>query len=112
MLPLSASGARKVEMALVDLDACRSESQVEEQQISNCRERAATDAATIEQQGDSIGKLNQALAAKDRILARQETLYKAELQAARGTFWGRLARTSKHVAIGVMVGVAIGVAVR
>jgi hypothetical protein len=112
VLPLSASGARKVETALVELDACRSERQVEEQQIGNCRERAATDAATIQRQGDSIGKLNQALAAKDQILARQETAYKAELRAARGTFWGRLARTSKHVAIGVAVGVAIGLVVR
>jgi len=112
VLPLSASGARKVETALVELEGCRARSLLEEQQISNCRERAATDAQTIARQADSLGKLNQALAAKDQILARQEAAYTAELRAARGTFWGRLGRVSKHVAIGVAVGVALGVAVR
>ncbi len=112
VLPLSASGARKVESALVDLEACHAESQVFRQRIANCRERAATDAATIERQADSLGKLNQALAAKDRIIERREEACKAELRAVRGTFWSRLGRTSKHVAIGVALGVAIAVGVR
>ncbi|MCL5671581.1 MAG: hypothetical protein M1423_09865 [Acidobacteria bacterium] len=112
VLPLSASGARKVETALVELDACHRESAVEQQQIANCQERAATDAETIKRQADSIGKLNQVLAAKDQILARQQAECKAELGAARGTFWGRLARASKHVLIGVAVGVVIGVVAR
>jgi len=112
VLPLSASGARKVETALVELNACRSESQVEGERVSNCQERAATDAATIREQADSIGKLNQALTAKGQILGEQEAEYKTELRAVRGTFWSRLAHTTKHVAIGVALGVAVGMAVR
>ncbi len=112
VLPLSASGARKVETALVELNACRSEGQVEGLRVANCQERAAADAATIRQQADSIGKLNQALAAKDQILAEQQSEYKTELRAVRGTFWSRLAHTSKHVAMGVALGLAVGMAVR
>jgi hypothetical protein len=111
-LPLSASGARKVEVALVSLSACRAQSSLEEQQIANCRASAAVDAQTMARQADSIGKLNQAIEAGQQILERQHAQDQAELRAARGTFWSRLARTSKHVAIGVAVGVALGMAVR
>ena len=111
-MALTGSGARKVEAALVELNACRAESTVQNQQVTNCQARAATDGATIQRQASSIASLNQALQAKDRILNQQETEYKAELRAAKGTFWGRVARAAKHVAIGVAVGVAIGVAAR
>lgn len=112
VLPLTASGARKLALALSALDACRAQRAVDEQRISNGRDLAAADAGTIARQADSLGKLNQALAAKDQILARQEALYRQELRAARGSFWGRLGRTARHVAVGVAVGVVIGVAVR
>jgi hypothetical protein len=111
-LALTSSGARKVETALIGLNACRAESNVENQQLSNCRARAGADEAAIQRLNASVASLNQAIAAKDKILARQQTQYKAELRAARGTFLGRLARLTEHVAIGVGVGVAIGVAVK
>ena len=111
-LALTASGARKVETALVELNACRAESEIETRQISNCQARAEADEAALKRQAGSIASLNQALAAKDEILARQQSEYKAELRAARGTFLGRLARVTEHVAIGVAVGVAIGAAVK
>ena len=111
-LALTSSGARKVETALIALNACRAESKIENQQLSNCQARAEADEAAIQRLNGSLASLNQAITAKDKILARQQTEYKAELRAARGTFLGRLARLTEHVAIGVGVGVAIGVAVK
>ena len=111
-LPLTASGARKVETALVELNACRAESSIETQQISTCHARAEADEAEVKRLHASVASLNQALAAKDKILAHQATEYKAELRAVRGTFLGRLARVTEHVAVGLALGVAIGVAVK
>ena len=111
-LALSASGARKVETALVELNACRAEGKVQDQLISNCQARTQADDATIARLNSSVTSLSQALAAKDKILTQQAGQYKAELRAARGTFLGRLAHVTEHVAIGVGVGLAIGVAVR
>ena len=111
-LALTASGARKVEASLVALDACRAESSIQARQLTNCQARAEADEAAIGQLKGSVSSLNQALAAKDKILVEQQSRYKAELRAARGTFLGRLARLSEHVAIGVAVGVAIGAAAK
>ena len=111
-LALTSSGARKVETALVELNACRAESAIERQQISNGQARAQADDASISRLNNSVASLNQALGAKDQILARQQNECKAELRAARGTFLGRVARLTEHVAIGVAMGVAIGVAVK
>jgi hypothetical protein len=101
-----------VETALVELNACQSESNVETQQISNCQARAVADEAEVTRLQSSVASLNQALNAKDKMLAQQQTESRAELRAARGTFLGRLAHTAEHVAIGVAMGVAIGVAVK
>jgi|YelNatPaOPRAMG01_1025707.scaffolds.fasta_scaffold55305_4 hypothetical protein len=111
-LALTDSGARKVAAAVVNLDACRSESNIEQQQFSNCQARAQADEAAIERLKSSVASLNDAIAARDKILAQQSAECKAELRAARGTFLGRLARTAEHVAIGVAMGFAIGEAVR
>ncbi|HET9179003.1 MAG TPA: hypothetical protein VFQ24_11660 [Terriglobia bacterium] len=111
-LALTASGARKVEASLVALDACRAKSDIQARQVSNCQARAAADEAAIARLNGSVASLNQALQAKDKVLVEQQSEYKAELRAARGTFLGRLARLTEHVAIGVGVGVAIGVAVK
>ena len=112
VMALTGSGARKVETALVDLNACRAESNIENQQAANCQARAEADDAAIQRLNGSVASLNQALKAKDRVLGRQASEYKAELRAARGTFFGRLAHATEHVAIGMAVGVAIGVALR
>ncbi|HET7101151.1 MAG TPA: hypothetical protein VFJ52_08385 [Terriglobia bacterium] len=111
-LVLTSSGARKVEAALVALHACRAENDIETQQVSTCQARAEADEAALQRQSGSIASLNQALQAKDEILARQQSEYKAELRAARGTFLGRLAHAAEQVAIGVAMGLAIGVAVK
>jgi hypothetical protein len=106
-LALTGSGVRKAETALVELNACRAESQVENQQVANCQAQAKADDATIQRLNDSVATLNQALGAKDKILSRQASACKAELKAAKGTFLGRLWRVTTHVAIGVAVGVAV-----
>lgn len=111
-MTLTASGARKVEAALVALNACQAGSKIETEQVSNCQAGAEAGAAEVERLNSSVASLNSALAAKDQVLARQQSEYKAELRAARGTFLGRLARTAEQVAVGVAVGVAIGVAVK
>ena len=112
VLSLSDSGARKVETALVELNSCQAQTAIETQQVSNCTQRAAADEKVIAQQADSIAQLNQALQAKDKILQQDQAEYKAELRAARGTFFSRLAHTSEHVAVGVAIGVVIGAAAR
>jgi DNA repair exonuclease SbcCD ATPase subunit len=111
-LTLTGAGVRKVAAAIDELDSCRAESQIEGRQFSTCAEQARLDQAAIQRQSDSIAKLNQALAAKDKILAARQQESKAELKVARGTFLGRLARTLKHVAIGVGIGLVAGIALK
>jgi hypothetical protein len=106
-LTLSVQGERRVVSALAERDACRHESAVRDQQLTNCRDLLAADASEIEKQADSAAKLNLALGAKDQILKRRETQFQAELQAARGTWHSRAVRALKLVGIGVAIGVAI-----
>ncbi len=105
--PLASEVLRKVDAALVELDSCRQRSAVMSQQVENCNQQVATNAETTRQQAAAIDKLNQALEAKDQILARRETEYRAELKALRGTRLGRWARVLEHVAIGVAIGAAL-----
>jgi hypothetical protein len=111
-LQLTDAGARKVDEALVELDACRAERANETGQVSNCAARAAADEAALRRQAGSISELNQALKTKQQAWRAREAESQAELRAARGTFLGRLARTSEHVAIGVGIGIVVGMAVR
>ena len=104
---LSEAALRKVETALVELDGCKQQAQVEGSLIGNCKEQAAASASIIDQQKASLAGLNQALADKDRILAASQQQQKAELKIARGAFSQRLVRTLKHVAIGVAIGLAV-----
>lgn len=104
---LTDAGARKAALGIAERDSCREESALENQQLANCRELLAADAAEIEKQAESLDQLNQALDAKDRILVRREAEFKAQLAAARGTWRSRLARTLKYVAIGVGIGAAV-----
>ena len=104
---LSEAALRKVETALVELDGCKQQAQVEGSLIGNCKEQAAASASIIDQQKASLAGLNQALADKDRILAASQQQQKAELKIARGAFSQRLVRTLEHVAIGVAIGLAV-----
>ena len=105
--PPSPEFLRKVETALVELDGCKQQAQVEDSLIGNCKEQAAASASIIDQQKASLAGLNQALADKDRILAASQQQQKAELKIARGAFSQRLVRTLEHVAIGVAIGLAV-----
>jgi len=104
---VSEAALRKVETALVELDGCKQQAQVEDSLIGNCKEQAAASASIIDQQKASLAGLNQALADKDRILAASQQQQKAELKIARGAFSQRLVRTLEHVAIGVAIGLAV-----
>lgn len=104
---LSDQGVRKVESAFVELDACRQQSQVIAQQVSNCEQRAKLDSALEEQQAGTISKLNGALADKDQILARSEAAHRAELKAARGTWRTRLYHAVEIFAGGFIAGVLV-----
>lgn len=106
-LLISGDSLRKIDAALVELDACRGESTVRDQQEVNCREQVENDTAIIDRQAASINELHQAVAAKDQILARREAELQAELKAARGSRIGRIGRTLKYVAMGVAIGVVI-----
>lgn len=104
---MTEAGARRVAMALEERDACLGERALQDRQASVCREQIAADAAEIQTQADSLAKLNQALSAKDRILAEREREFKTELAAARGTWHSRALRALKFFAAGVGMGVAI-----
>jgi hypothetical protein len=106
-LVLSDEGVRKVESAFVQLDACRQQSQVIAQQVSNCDQRAKLDSALEEQQAEAISKLNAALADKDQILARSETAHRAELKAVRGTWRTRFCHAVEIFAGGFIAGVLV-----
>jgi chromosome segregation ATPase len=106
-LALSTEGQRKVAAALDDLDSCRTESALQERRLSNCREQISAADAEIRTQADSLAKLNQALRAKDSILAARESEFKTELAAARGTWSSRALRALKFMAVGVGIGLAM-----
>lgn len=106
-LTLSTEAQRKVVAALSDLDSCRAESALQEGRLSNCREQISAAEAEIRTQADSLAKLNQALRAKDGILAAREAEFKTELAAARGTWSSRALRALKFMAAGVAVGLVI-----
>ncbi len=106
-LVLSDQGVRKAESAFVELDACRQQSQVIAQQVSNCDQRAKLDSALEEQQAGTISKLNAALADKDQILTRSEAAHRAELKAARGTWRTRFYHAVEIFAGGFIAGVLV-----
>jgi hypothetical protein len=106
-LTLSTAGQRKVAAALDDLDSCRAESALQESRLSNCRDQVTAAEAEIRTQADSLAKLNQALRAKDGILAARESEFKTELAAARGTWSSRALRALEFIAVGVGIGVAV-----
>ena len=88
----------------MELDSCRQESTVQEQQLAACQREGAAEAAMVEQQKSSIVKLNGALADKDQILAQQQTEFKAELKVAKGTVLSRVGRVVECVAVGIVIG--------
>ena len=106
-LALSEPQLRNLAAALVERDACREQKQVVEAQFTNCRAQVGANAAIIQQQADSLAKLNEALAAKNEILTRREAQHQVELKAARGSRLARLARVVECVAIGIVIGVVI-----
>jgi hypothetical protein len=106
-LVLSDEGVRKVEIAFVELDSCRQQTQIMGQQVSNCDQQAKLDSAIRDQQSGMIAKLNAALADKDQVLARSEEAHRAELKAVRGTWGSRFRRAAEYFAGGFIAGVLI-----
>ena len=106
-LKLDPNVLRKVEVALLELDSCKQQSEVQGSLISNCHEQVAAKNQIINEQKASLTKLNEALGAKDQILARRTEEHKAELKALHGTWSRRAVRTVEMVGIGVAIGVAI-----
>jgi len=106
-LVLSEPQLRNLATALIERDACREQKDVVEAQFANCHIQVDTNAAIIQQQVDSLGKLNLALSAQDEILARREAQQQTELKAARGSRLSRLARAVEWVAIGIVLGAVI-----
>lgn len=106
-LLLGEEGLRKVDRALVELDSCQEQGAALNEQMANLNDQLQTSAALAGQQAAAIEKLNQALQAKDRVLAESEAEHRAELKAARGTRLGRLKRAVEHVALGVVIGLVL-----
>jgi hypothetical protein len=102
---LTEEGARRVETAFLELDSCREQSAVKDGALGNCQEQVATQAAIAGEMRKSLDDLNQAIRLKDEIAARTETLHRAELRAARGSWGSRFLRAVEYVAVGVAIGV-------
>ncbi len=107
VLGLTDAGARAVETAFVELDACRAQSAAKDAELENCQALGQVLQAAITQQDITLKKLNAVLADKDQILARREEAHRAELKLARGTRWGHFLSALKYVAAGVVVGVML-----
>ena len=106
-LTLTEGQLRRVATALIERDACREQKDVVEAQFANCHAQVDTNAAIIQQQVDSLGKLNLALSAQGEILARREAQHQTELKAARGSRLSRLARVIEYVAVGIVIGAVL-----
>jgi len=106
-LTLGADALRKVETAFVQLESCRQQGAVKDEQVANCREQLASRGAIAERMDDSLRSLNEAIHLKDEILARREAEHRAELKAARGSRWDRMRKALTYVAVGVVTGVVV-----
>ena len=102
---LTEEGARQMETAFVELDSCREQSAVKDGELANCQEQVAVNRAVVGEMNKSVNDLNQAIRAKDEILARVQAEHRAELKAARGSRLGRFVRAVEYVAVGVVIGV-------
>jgi hypothetical protein len=103
-LALDPGALRKVETAFVELDACREQAAVKDEQVANCGRQLASSAAIADRLNDSLRQLNEAVRLKDEILARREAEHRAELKAARGSRWARFKRALEYVAVGAALG--------
>ena len=106
-LVLSDQGVRKVETTFIELDSCLQQSQVMEQQVSNCEQQTKLDSTLQQQQSEAISKLNAALADKGQVLAHSEEAHRAELKAARGTWRARFVHAVEIFAGGFIAGVLV-----
>jgi hypothetical protein len=107
VLALTEAGARAAETAFLQLDACRAASAVKDQELANCRESVRVHQSAIQQQDNTLDKLNAALADKDQLLAKRDEACRAELKLARGTRRARFFAALKYVAAGVLLGVLL-----
>jgi hypothetical protein len=89
------------------LAACREQSAVQEELISNCEQRAEVTRAALEAAKQSALDLQQALGAKDEIAAKLDAQHRAELKAARGSRLRKFARALQYVGVGVVIGVVV-----
>jgi hypothetical protein len=106
-LTLTDPGARQVETAFLQLDSCRQQGQVLEEQVANCHQQVEAHAAAIAEQAGAMGKLQDALAAKDEAFSRREAAHQAELKAARGSWRARFLRALEYFGLGVALGLGV-----
>jgi hypothetical protein len=105
--PLNEADLRQVDTAFLQLDACREQSAVKDQIVSNCEARASAAQTQIEKLNDSVKQLQETVHLKDQVAERTEAEHRAELAAARGTWRSRFVRALKYVGVGVVIGVAV-----
>lgn len=101
----SLSPSRETRVPSPELTACREQSAVQGQLISNCEERVDASQAVIDAMNRSVQDLEQTVRAKDEIAARLDAQHRAELRAARGSRWKRFTRAAKYVGAGVVIGI-------
>ena len=89
------------------LAACREQSAVQDELISNCEQRADVTRAALEAAKQSALDLQEALGAKDEIAAKLDAQHRAELKAARGSRLRKFGRALQYVGAGVVIGVVV-----
>ena len=90
-----------------ELAACREQSAVQDELISNCEQRAEVTRAALEAAKQSALDLQQALGAKDEIAAKLDAQHRVELKAARGSRLRKFGRALQYVGVGVVIGVVV-----
>jgi hypothetical protein len=106
-LVLTEEGARRVEAAFVELDSCREQAAAKDGALANCQEQVDASRAMVGELNKSVNDLNQAIRAKDEILAQVEAQHRAELKAARGSRLRRFGRALQYVGVGVVIAVVV-----
>jgi hypothetical protein len=91
---LNESAARKVQTCFVDLDGCREQTAIKDQQITALGRQVTTGQSIAAAQEQAIQNLRAVAQAKDDLLVAREKEFEAEVKTAKGSaltrFWNRV----------------------
>lgn len=110
--PLTEAQTRELAKLKTDDDSCHQLLNLSESQNVNCQEQSRNFQQMLDELKSETRELRTTISFKDQEIARQQTLAKAELKVARGSWWQRFTGKAKWAAVALGVGFAAGVAAR